>query len=391
MLWEPAEQNETIEWMLSDGCGPSKYRTCAGICASKGLQCEKKELDAVNTKRKTNAAAQAAGGACGRMREHNNVGGNDLPWIQGDTCGYASGRSFGDCNRQIGCGFKRICPCTGFSADKAKSLPSAKRQRMMRWHQQWDHKCGEETPKQTPGEPKIQRHFHFTLIEERAAWINTSFPFELISNSHPSYKKLTQEEQLLIENMRHALIINNATSVHFLDNVACASATAQISQELLRLFLAEADLRYKSDVCRVAALYLEGGYYFDDDMLSYRPVIPLIRDDTEIATAKSISKDLYFQSFMAATPCHPLLRRNADLLVEAKKPNFPKKLDGLLGPRTLKVAFDELKPKYAQLFQESGYDPRSRSYESIPTRNGHQCGLVVYDPVSKKTPFCSRF
>lgn len=400
MMWAPTDENATVEWILGEGCVNNNAPNCKTVCKDKGLVCNKKLLDSLTTEESIKHAAASAGWACGVLKALPNVGTWDGPWINGDTCGYATGHSFGDCEKSTNCGFKRICPCTGIAPEMQVKLPSVKRQKMMRWHQQWDRKCdAEEMEKiaQSGERPKIPRHFHFTVIEDRSNWINWSFPYQLIDAGSPIYKRLTQEEQLLIENMRYSLIKNDAFSVHFLDTMACISACRQMSKGLLRLYLAEGDLRYKSDICRVAALYLEGGYYFDDDMLSYRPVIPLIKDDTEFATAKSISDALYFQSFMASTPCNPIMKRNAEMLEEARQPKPHPKYDGLLGPRTLKLAMDEVtqsgqvKKSHTQLFQESSYNPGDSRYEKVPDRGGHQCGLVVYDPATKKTPFCSRF
>jgi len=256
------------------------------------------------------------------------------------------------------------------------------------WQDIWNHAC------QNQSEPvlgPIPRHFHFVLFEERGAWINSSHPYSLISADSPAYKNLTQLEQLLIENVRNTLVINNASSVHFLDTAACESATSKISQALLDVYRHEADLRFRSDICRVAALYWEGGYYFDDDMVAYRPIVPLIHDSTEFASVKAVESGLFFQSFIAASPCHPVLRRNLEMFIEARRPDAPKKYDNLLGPVTLQLAYDELQPKKAQLFQESRYDPRGVEPSMlIADYNGFECEFAVHDEVTRNLLFCSR-
>jgi len=266
----------------------------------------------------------------------------------------------------------------------------------MQWHTQWDHDCSSEAPA-APG--PIQKHFHFVLFEERGAWINWTHPFELISSSSPQYLELELEEQVLIENVRNTLRLNNPSSVHFLDTYACESATMKISKEFLEIYKGQPDLRYRADICRVAALYLEGGYYLDDDMLSYQPVQPLINKDTDFASVLGADKATFFQSFMAATPCHPVLKRNIEMMLEASRPDPPEQyLNGaFLGPVTLKLAYDEVKPSNAQLFHEDRCDPVGLEgiYDFAPWHKmetfEHSCEFCVYDEATKKLPWCSRF
>jgi len=271
----------------------------------------------------------------------------------------------------------------------------------MEWHTQWDHNCSISSGAAAPG--PIKKHFHFVLFEERGAWINWTHPFELISSNSLEYSELELEEQLLIENVRNSLRVNDASSVHFLDTRACESATMKISKEMLEIYKGQADLRYRADICRVAALYLEGGYYLDDDMLSYEPVQPLINKNTDFASALGADKKTLFQSFMAATPCHPVLKRNIEMMIETMQPLLigelpPPQYDNgaFLGPVTLKLAYDEVKPSNAQLFTEDRCDPSNEiydwaTYHKLRDTFGHSCEFCVYDEDTKTLPWCSRF
>ena len=69
------------------------------------------------------------------------------------------------------------------------------------------------------------------------------------------------------------------------------------------MFDREYDLRFKSDFCRSAVLYLEGGIYNDDDQINYRPITTWLKDSTAFASAQSDDSRLFSNSFMAATPC----------------------------------------------------------------------------------------
>jgi len=96
------------------------------------------------------------------------------------------------------------------------------------------------------------------------------------------------------------------------------------------------------------------------------------------------------------------------MFIEARRPNPPKKYENLLGPVTMKLAFDEIQPKQVQLFQESRYisfayefpdqvqvterlDGLTDSLMTVPSYNGLTCGFVVFDTVTKKLVFCSSF
>jgi len=256
--------------------------------------------------------------------------------------------------------------------------------------QPWGKACKAHGFAAQPG--PIAKQFHFVLFEERGAWINSTHPYKLISVESAAYQSLTQVEQVLIENVRNTVVMNDAASVRFMDTAACESATGAFSPELLAIYRGEADLRYRADVCRIAALYWEGGYYFDDDMVAYRPIVPLIHEDTEFATVQAVEAGLFFQSFIAATPCHPVLRRNLEMFIEARMPNPPKKYENLLGPVTLKLAFKELLPSNSQIFTESRYNPvlMTEPLMVLPSYNGFECEFIVYDRVTKELLFCSR-
>lgn len=261
---------------------------------------------------------------------------------------------------------------------------------MQRWHRQWEHNCTKQETEATPG--PIPKHFHFVFFLERGSWINSTQPFSLISRDSPEYKKLNQEERLLIDNSQHSLVMNDAESVHYHDTESCEHATARFSPEMLKIYQGEADLRFRADICRVAAMYWEGGYFFDDDMLAYQPLVPLIRDNTNFASVVAVERDLFFNSLIAVTPCHPVMRRNAEMLIEARRPYHDKKYDNLLGPVTLELAFNEIKPPQYQLFDEIYIDPSNTSYEHYPLlQSKFDCGIGILDKDIKKVIFCSRF
>jgi hypothetical protein len=66
---------------------------------------------------------------------------------------------------------------------------------------------------------------------------------------------------------------------------------------------------YKADICRVAELYLNGGYYFDVDLLAVHSVSPA--DSVRFATVRGQGwpKHGFFQAFTARAPGHPILKK----------------------------------------------------------------------------------
>ena len=95
------------------------------------------------------------------------------------------------------------------------------------------------------------------------------------------------------------------TEVHFLNNTNCADLLNQIDPLLGEAFANESRGDFKGDLCRVAALYLYGGYYFDVDMKVIQPVdLPY---HVSFSTSKAVGAPIFFNSFMASSSRHPIL------------------------------------------------------------------------------------
>jgi len=127
-------------------------------------------------------------------------------------------------------------------------------------------------------------------------------------------------------------------------------------------------------------------------MISYHSVLPLVKEKTDFASAIGVTEKDFFQSFMAVVPCHPVLKRNMEMLAEVKRPGFNwlrdmKGYDILLGPATLRKSFDQVKKRgevaSPQLLKEVNAGAQKE--------NWMHCGYIVIDPASKEIVFCSRF
>jgi mannosyltransferase OCH1-like enzyme len=73
---------------------------------------------------------------------------------------------------------------------------------------------------------------------------------------------------------------------------------------------------YKADICRVAELYQNGGYYFDIDLLAVHPVSPAESVGFATVMGTGWPKHGFFQAFTDGAPGHPILKKSLNALLE---------------------------------------------------------------------------
>jgi len=194
--------------------------------------------------------------------------------------------------------------------------------------------------------------------------------------------------------------MTNSTSVWYLNNDDCLIVINRVEKRLAKYFLNETKGMYKADICRIAALYEKGGYYFDTDMEVIKPVIlgPQVTFSSVLGHKfTQEAKTSFFQSFMAVAPKHPILKLNMNLLLEHYE-NIANNGTGLfgelIGPESLYRSYIEFNHT-----EESKYWPVDMSLqEVIPDayrrikRRGHQylCNLLVHNATEKDVYFYSR-
>ena len=101
--------------------------------------------------------------------------------------------------------------------------------------------------------------------------------------------------------------------IWFLDDTDCRALVQEAEPGLVIYFDQERKGEFKSDMCRAAALYLQGGYYFDIDM----EALEAVQLDPNITFASVIMQDgKFFQSFMASEPKSPILKHSLRLMRE---------------------------------------------------------------------------
>lgn len=73
---------------------------------------------------------------------------------------------------------------------------------------------------------------------------------------------------------------------------------------------------YKGDICCVAALYSDSGYYFDADIVMVKPVV-LQDNEMEFSTCcqdERVAPRGFFQAFLTSRPKHPILKEALRLM-----------------------------------------------------------------------------
>jgi len=275
----------------------------------------------------------------------------------------------------------------------------------------------------------IPHNLIFTFFGNWAKFIHAHDPNRLIDrvdNDQHVWDSLSDTEQAIISNTNELIKINKATSVHFYDDAECERALQPLN--LVEQFRKVKDLRYKSDICRLGALYEEGGYYFDSDMVPVAPVTVYVKPETVFTTvigggypetrfknhsvvwAPNSRREpikQFFQSFMAAEKGSPIIKRAAKIILDIKE-GRRQGCDDLLGPCTLALAVKELHPEvferlhtspprfefqqeHLQFLQEAYLDPSPPKadmrivYMKRPNNcDNVYCNYVVIDAITIK-------
>jgi hypothetical protein len=179
--------------------------------------------------------------------------------------------------------------------------------------------------------------------------------------------------------------------VWFLDDDDCRAAIySSAKPHLLTYFDREINGAYKADICRLAALYLTGGYYFDVDMEAVNPWIP--SRNVTFATAVEPSRIRYFQSFLASEKNGRVIEEGLNEMVlfyEHQK----LRTYALIGPDTLKWAFHSIPPSElgeTVVLEEDSFNLADAEHQSRREAVGCCCNFEVKDPVTAVTIFYSR-
>jgi len=211
----------------------------------------------------------------------------------------------------------------------------------------------------------------------------------------------TKKPKLYYDNVKHTIDMYSqywlpgSTRVRFLTDDDCRVIINSTEARLVPYFDKEPQGKYKADICRVAALYKEGGYYFDIDI----EVIKVF-DLGEISFSTVHEADKsggFFQAFLAADKSHPILKEAlSKMLVYYGKYTKPATY---MGVTTLKEAFNSVPISLrgsVLLLKEFNLDTLSvNNYTDLKLRRplgslGCCCNYVVSDSQGVHVYFWSR-
>lgn len=196
--------------------------------------------------------------------------------------------------------------------------------------------------------------------------------------------------------------------VHFLLDDDCRRILGEVHPDLLVHFENERQGMYRADLCRVAALYVTGGYYFDTDLQVVEPFVP--DDSVKFMTVESpwgttvnnvTLKGLFFQAFLATEPNSTILEEAMDVMDKWYKHEITYPKGATMGTSTLRYAYDSVPPEArnnTHILKEHNLEEMPAplknitAYRDFPRQNGFGCccNYVVHDPDEKQVYFYSR-
>jgi mannosyltransferase OCH1-like enzyme len=184
--------------------------------------------------------------------------------------------------------------------------------------------------------------------------------------------------------------------VNFLVDSNCSDLLVKVDQlentTLAKAFEREYRGDMKADLCRLAALFLHGGYYFDIDL----EVVKALPMDPKVSfsTVRDNLFGYFFQAFLAATPGHPVLRENLQTMMEFyvdRKGICFEKAQGVVGPCTLMKAWNQTSHRgHTRILRET-HLAWHKLYPNMTQRGrGDACHWVIHDPEQMQVYFYSR-
>jgi hypothetical protein len=185
--------------------------------------------------------------------------------------------------------------------------------------------------------------------------------------------------------------------VWFLTDEECELAIGHVRPEMLTVFATEDNGSFKADICRVAALYLTGGYYFDIDLRVMEPVH--LDPDVSFATVEMIPRNdmrygYFFQAFIAVEPHSALMLKTMDVMVDFYRYKMSR---DIIGPKTMRKAFNWLSNKdigkFVLLQELNLEEPNVTMYSDLPRQHGvgpGLCNYIVHDAKQQVVHFFSR-
>ncbi|CAJ1954931.1 unnamed protein product [Cylindrotheca closterium] len=262
------------------------------------------------------------------------------------------------------------------------------------------------------GKPIIPRRLIFTY---HTNLFDCTFPPHLYDNVQKTIQ--TYADLWGIENKSNV-------EVMFFDDQDCARVIEASEPKLVPIFWAETNGSYRADICRIAALYMYGGYYLDVDIEPIQALDPLPQVD--FITAQAANR-VFFQAVMASTPRHPLMKHTLETMLvdwymipkimkDYGKTEYeplwfrsqtyadmrlehvvqygfdPHHSIGILmGPATLRIAYDRKANLTTPWLLDEFENKAEKVYPALIRETSHWgCNFMVHDNATKTPYFYSR-
>lgn len=190
----------------------------------------------------------------------------------------------------------------------------------------------------------------------------------------------------------------NILEVVYLVDDDCERIINETEPRLYEAFQSEKG-SHKSDMCRVIDLYVNGGYYFDNDLFVENA--PILGEHVTFSTVLEANHEKFFQAFTAATPQHPILKEALDLMVAFYVEGLQPKSLGYpnmnMGTWTMREAHKRAVAKDPSLSQQLHFlqemnleDHKSWDLGVIPDKNWRHYNHVSVDLQSNLLCFWAR-
>ena len=124
----------------------------------------------------------------------------------------------------------------------------------------------------------------------------------------------------------HKMYRHSSFPVHeidYLGNKECLDIIQRVETRLVPYYMKEGDGQNKDYICRVAALYGNGGYYFDTDLQVVKALdiqshitLAVVRFGAKTKSQSDDEEAGFVNSFVAIMRGYTLLRINMDILVQ---------------------------------------------------------------------------
>ncbi|KAL3935686.1 MAG: hypothetical protein SGBAC_008840 [Bacillariaceae sp.] len=253
-----------------------------------------------------------------------------------------------------------------------------------------------------------------------------TYPKNLLKVKTPQHLHKNVHRSIQIYGDAWGIQNKSNVDVLFLLDSDCIQLLEQVEPRVVPIFKGEKNGPYKADMCRLAGLYIHGGYYLDVDIEPVKALDP--GPNVDFITAK-MTNGLFFQAIMALSPGHPVLKSALESMIldwymipsimsENNRTEFsydfyqsdvykekrwqhigglglnhdPK--DILMGPMTLRLAFDRHRNVTTPWFLNEDENGKLKLYPDLvrpaTKPNSWGCNYMVHDAENKTAYFYSR-